>query len=379
MRLSVTTRSVLALLLAVCAVLAGGAARIVQDQCGPFTDVTPTFCPYILELYYLGITAGTSATTYSPDDPLTRGQAAVFVAKGLNQFLARSSRYAALGQWWTTTGTRSLGLTNVGEQPNHPVADGQDIWVPNGAGYVSRVRASDGRIVETWTNTTLATNAIVAMGRVFVTGGDSLYMIDPSQAAGDAVILASGLQGAYGIAFDGSRIWTTSGVPGFISIFQPSDWSHIDVSGFSSPRDLVFDGTNMWLTENSGLLRLDSNGGIVQTVSIGFPLGRPVFDGINIWVPQQIPDFLWVVRASSGAVVAQLAGNGLNAAYGTAFDGQRVLVANANVDDTHVSLWNAADLRPLGSVDVGALAYGVCSDGINFWLTLPTAGLLARF
>ena len=89
--------------LALAAVLAGGAVRIVQDQCGPFTDVTPAFCPFVSELYYLGITAGTSATTFSPDDPLTRGQAAVFVAKGLNQSLARSSRRAALGQWWTTT------------------------------------------------------------------------------------------------------------------------------------------------------------------------------------------------------------------------------------------------------------------------------------
>jgi hypothetical protein len=31
--------------LALAATLAGGAARIVQDQCGPFTDVSPAFCP----------------------------------------------------------------------------------------------------------------------------------------------------------------------------------------------------------------------------------------------------------------------------------------------------------------------------------------------
>src|SRR5690242_3640359 len=105
----------------IAALLAGGAVRIVQDQCGPFTDVTPGFCPYVLELYYLGITAGTSATTFSPDDPLTRGQGAVFIAKGLNQSLVRSSRRAALGQWWTTTprwddriGTIDVGLDPIG-------------------------------------------------------------------------------------------------------------------------------------------------------------------------------------------------------------------------------------------------------------------------
>src|SRR4030088_556451 len=103
--------------LALAAVLAGGAVKIVQDQCGPFTDVTPGFCPYVLELYYLGITAGTSATTFSPDDPLPRGPGAAFVAKGLNQSLARSSRRAALGQWWTTTPHWDIGLgvTPVGQ------------------------------------------------------------------------------------------------------------------------------------------------------------------------------------------------------------------------------------------------------------------------
>src|SRR5262249_20470779 len=112
-----TGRPLLLGLLAVRAVLAGGAVRIVQDQCGPFTDVTPAFCPYILELYYLGVTAGTSATTFSPDDPLTRGQGAVFVAKGLNQALARSSRRAALGQWWTAASAQAIGLTTVRATP----------------------------------------------------------------------------------------------------------------------------------------------------------------------------------------------------------------------------------------------------------------------
>src|ERR1700741_4128276 len=124
-------------LLALAALFAGGAVRIVQDQCGPFTDVTPSFFPYILELYYLGVTAGTSATTFSPDDPLTRGQGAVFVAKGLNQSLARSSRRAALGQWWTTQGVEDLAFTAVDNYPQSCISDGADVWVAMN-GSVSR-------------------------------------------------------------------------------------------------------------------------------------------------------------------------------------------------------------------------------------------------
>ena len=135
-RMSRLPRKLFALPLALAALLAGGATRIVQDQCGPFTDVTPGFCPYILEIYYLGITVGTSPTTFSPDDPLTRGQGAVFIAKGVNQTLARSSRRAALGQWWTTTpqwGDR-IGTTAVGIFPIGIASDGADLWVANQAG-----------------------------------------------------------------------------------------------------------------------------------------------------------------------------------------------------------------------------------------------------
>ena len=48
-----------------------------------FTDVPAAhgFFKWIQKMKELGITAGTSATTYSPDDPLTRGQMAVFVIR----------------------------------------------------------------------------------------------------------------------------------------------------------------------------------------------------------------------------------------------------------------------------------------------------------
>src|SRR4029450_5350979 len=109
---------------------AGAAVRLVEDACGPFTDVTPTVCPYVLDLFYLGITAGTSATTFSPQNPLTRGQGAVFAAKGLDQALVRSSRRAALGQWWTPQGAQSLTAIDLpGGSPGQIRSDGADLWI----------------------------------------------------------------------------------------------------------------------------------------------------------------------------------------------------------------------------------------------------------
>ncbi|HEY2796974.1 MAG TPA: S-layer homology domain-containing protein [Thermoanaerobaculia bacterium] len=369
------------------ALLAGGATRIVQDQCGPFTDVTPAFCPYILELYFLGVTAGTSATTFSPDDSLTRGQGAVFVAKGLNQALARSSRRAALGQWWTTQNSNAVGVTNLGGLIVGVASDGTDIWVGNGNdGVIHRVRASDGKLLGTWTGALGAAIPVVAAGSVFFPGDTTpgrLYRIDPTQPPGVVETVATGLGPfPFGSTFDGSRIWTanTNGVAdGSISIITPSSttpWPVTTVStGFVSPYGVVFDGQNVWVADAhaGSFLKLDSAGNIVQTVAVGGTPLLPIFDGSNFWVPNAAA-YVSVV-SSSGTIVAELTGNNLVFPAAAAFDGERVLVTT----ETGVSVWRAADLKPLGSFLTDLEVSSACSDGLNFWLTVPSPGHLLRF
>ena len=382
-------KRLLILPLALAAALTGGAVRIVQDQCGPFTDVTPSLCPYILELYYLGITAGTSATTFSPDDPLTRGQAAVFIAKGLNLSLARTGRRAALGRWWMVAPpyNAGLGVTIVGTHPVGVASDGEDVWVANQEdSTVSRVRGSDGKLLETWTGAESVTAVLVAMGRVFLTRADqfgTLYMIDPSQPAGPVTTVADHLGPApVGIAFDGARIWTTNG--NSVSIVTPgpvTPWSVTTIAtGFATPGSALYDGANIWITdyEAGTLLKLDAAGSIAQTVVVGQGPSYAVFDGENIWVPNTFDDSVSVVRASTGEVIKTW--TGLDAGpFSAAFDGQRVLVANYN--GSSLSLWNAADLTPLSTISTGPNTYPIaaCSDGRNFWITLSNAGRLARF
>ncbi len=379
-------RKLLALPLALAAVFAGGATRIVQDQCGPFTDVTPAFCPYILELYYLGITAGTSATTFSPDDPLTRGQGAVFIAKGLNQSLARSSRRAALGQWWTTTPhwDVGLGVVTVGTHPIGIASDGADLWVANQAdSTVARVRASDGKVLDTWTNVNNATCVLVAMGRVFVTSGvGPLMMIDPSQPPGPVTTVAA-LGISAGITFDGSKIWVANN-GGSVSIVTPGPsipWAITNVTtGFATPEGVLFDGTNIWITDYQvgTLLRLDASGAILQTVPVGLGASFPAFDGENIWVPNWLDDSVTVVRASTGEIVTTLSGLP-ESPSSVAFDGARMLVTSYNANA--VSLFRAADFTALGSFPTGDASHPLiaCSDGNGFWLSLSNIGQIARY
>src|SRR6185295_6804782 len=129
----------------------GGAASALLGICGPFTDISDAaFCPFVLEIFTLGITTGTSPTTYDPTSSVSRLQMAAFLSRTVDGVLQRGSRRAALDQFWTTGSAAAIGLTTVGNTPQLVASDGKDIWAANFGGTVSRVRASDGRLLETW-------------------------------------------------------------------------------------------------------------------------------------------------------------------------------------------------------------------------------------
>jgi len=319
---------------------------------------------------------------------------AAFVTRTQDSSLRRGSKRAALQQFWTTTprydaSLGGLGTTAVGGNATQLAAsDGEDVWVASAAsGTVARVRGSDGKLLETWTGANNAFGVLAAMGRGFVIGAISLtnlYMINPSQPAGAVTVVASTAGSGGGIAFDGSRIWTANGSPGSVSIITPTafpPWSVLNLPGFMSPVGILFDGSNIWVTEKDGgtLKKLDQNGTVVGTVTVGSGPQLPAFDGTNIWVPNSGSSTLSVVRASTGTVVATLSGNGLSSPFQAAFDGQRILVTN--LGNQSVSLWKAADLTPIGNFSTGSTGspLGACSDGTNFWITLFGSNRLARF
>ena len=356
--------------------------------CGPFTDISdPGFCPYVLEIFTLGITTGTTATTYDPSASVTRLQMAAFLSRTVDGVLKRGSRRAALDRFWTSQNVSALALTSVGPTPTLLRSDGADVWVTQSNGTVSRVRASDGRLLETWTGAASVYAITVAMGRVFAAGGTpgSLYRIDPAQppSAGMTSLATNLGDDPRGMAFDGARIWTANNPS--VSIVAPVaslPWTVTTLSaGFSSLKGALYDGSNVWVVAYglSALLKLDSGGAILQTVTVGQHPEQAVFDGSNIWVPSLDFSSVTVVHASTGTVLATLTGNDLALPFAGAFDGQRVLFTNGAGD--RVSLWKAADLTPLGSFPLppGSGALGACSDGTDFWIAFGTAGKLARF
>ena len=369
--------------------LAGGGAALLGN-CGPFTDVAAdNFCPFVLEIFYLGITTGTTPTTYDPTANVTRLQMAAFLSRTVDGVLKRGNRRAILDQFWTSQNSTVLGVTTLGAtNPEHLRFDGADVWVGGfNSATVSRVRASDGKLLETWTGAGNPAGLRVAMGRVVVVGQQSegkLYSIDPSQPAGAVTTVVSNLPGfPIGLAFDGGRFWTANnGSPQSVSIVTPGaaiPWTVTTVTtGFTAPIGALYDGTNVWVTDSPNVIRkLNDTGGVLLTVTVGGTPQYPVYDGTNIWVPSAGASTVTVVRASTGVVLTTLTGNGLSGPFEAAFDGEKVLVTNPT--NNTVSLFKAADLTTLGSVSISGGPWGACSDGTRFWITLNAAGNLAKF
>jgi hypothetical protein len=379
-------RSVLRFCLVAFGVLLTGGAGWLLGLCGPFADIGDgTFCPFVLEIFSLGITTGVTPTTYAPNDAVTRLQMAGFLSRTVDRVLQRGNRRSAAKQYWTPQNNTLLGGTTIsGGGLEQVESDGADLWVSTTGDTVVRVRGSDGRVLETWTGASAAFGVQVALGRVFVSGMVSpgrLHMINPSLPAGAVTTVASTLgDRSTGIAFDGLRIWTANlgnGSPGTgsVSLITPGasiPWAVSTVSlGFSTPQGALFDGANVWVTDSNlnQILKLSSFGSILQSVTVGTLPTYPMFDGTNIWVPNFDSASVTVLRASSGAVLATLTGNGVSAPNSVAFDGERVLVTNAS--GNKVSLFKAADLTPIGSFPIAAgQQTGACSDGINFWVAV---------
>jgi hypothetical protein len=360
----------------------------------PYTDVSgvgAAFCPGIMEAYVTGVSKGTTPTTFSPNETVTRVQMTTFLQRSLDQGLVRASRRAALNQWWTPQTTNAMQTIAVGGPLVFCAADGEDIWTTNG-GQVLQVQANTGKLLGTWTGATSSAGILVAAGKVFVAGGVSpgeLYVIDPTQTPGAVTVAASNLGNVpNAIAFDGINLWTTQLLAGSVSIITPQGTIPYPVTtvtaGFANPLGILYDGAHIWVIDNGSetLLKLDASGNTLLTVPLGEDPQFPAFDGTNIWVPNQVSNSITVVQASSGNIVATInadASNLLNAPTAASFDGERILVTN--LFGTSVTVFKAADLSLIGNVTTGASTepYGACSDGVNFWVMLHGTGNLLRF
>jgi len=345
-----------------------------QSACAgvPFTDVS-TFCAEIRIAYYTGITLGTTATTYSTSNPVTRDTMAAFTTRTLNFALLRGSPRSAVGFLWSPGMGANIGT--VGTSPAGVASDGVDLWIADGGSQKLFRVSHNGNSLATWTGLSGASDVLVVPGRVIVTGTNvNIYAIDPSQAAGQ--VTPSGTSpsaGGVGLAFDGQKVWRPSAAATTLSLLNPDGTYVAEFGPLPTPtRGIFFDGTYMWVVSGTGNLRqINPATFAFSDVSLGATFSstvRPGFDGENLWVPNPDSNQIFIVRPSSDTVIATVTGNGLNGPNAVAFDGLRMLVTNKNGNS--VSLFQATDQTPLGSISLSqAMAPSqAASDGINFFV-----------
>jgi YVTN family beta-propeller protein len=404
-----------ALVLVLVMVVLTAASSVIQADTGtcggasttlPFTDVPASnifFCS-IASAYFAGLTNGTSATTYGPSNSVTREQMAAFVTRTHDSALKRGNKRAITQQWWTPTMTGVLHSADLGtaNNPNDIVFDGADLWVANStSATVSRVRASDGRLLTTWGGATDAESIIAAAGRIFIVGRSQnpgvlgkIYVLNPDSPSPPPPVTVFedniGV-GPRDITFDGANLWTAnapdfSGGGSVSRVNIVTGLASTFTAGFVAPLGILWDGANLWVADagDDTLKRVDPvTGGVLESIPAGVNPYELLFDGMNIWVSNS-DSSVTVVRAVGGlrgTVLATLTGNGLNSPAGMAFDGERVLVCNDGGNET-VSLFKAADFTPLGSLVVGpnnCRSIAACSDGVSFWIVRTNQDDIVRF
>jgi YVTN family beta-propeller protein len=359
----------------------------------PFTDVrfNPFLCQ-IAEAFFSDLIKGTTAITYSPNDPVPRDEMAAIVTRTLDQSLRRGSERAAMKRFWI--GKVGFG-TLVGSTPRLCECDGEDVWVANsGDGTVSRVSATDGKLLQTWTGVTNAFGVVVVNDHIFVTGNTSpgkIFKIIASNNVnsnnvGPVFTHATIGSSPEGIAFDGTDLWTANSI-GSVSRVNASNSTFpaaTFTTGFVNPRGILFDGTNIWVTDSGDdtLKKLDDDGRILQTINVGNGPRYPVYDGTNIWVPNQDSNTITVVRASTGQVLATIstiAPAGLLNPQSAAFDGEKIIVVG---NSGAAAFYKATDLTLITTRNAtinGQPPFGTCSDGTRFFFTVPQADKLLRF
>jgi hypothetical protein len=357
-----------------------------QNYPFPFTDVSgvmAAFCPGIMEAYVTGVTQGTAPTTFSPNENVPRLQMTTFLRRSLDQGVTRASRRTILKQSWQLN-LRPQNIF-VSGNPVFCAADGENIWVASQA-EVDQIQASTGKVLGSWSGVTKSW-PIAAIPGWIITADNSapngLYFINSAAPPGPITAIATLPGGASSIAYDGSLVWIAnfSGSVSTVDPLNPGSTLTTHTTGFNQPVGLVYDGTQMWVTDYGAgkLLSVAQDGTIGTTVTVGAGPEQPAFDGENIWVPNSLDNSITVVQASTGKVVATLVspGSQLSGPEQASFDGERILVTNHGTTRGW-TLFKAADLSVIATAITGDPPYGVCSDGKQFWLNFITQHYLFR-
>lgn len=356
--------------------------------CGQFTDVlaSDVFCPLILQAFNLGITNGTSPTTFSPNDLVPRNQMVTFFDRGVDFTLHRGRR-TAIGRTWAASSQNGGTSIDIGGMVEDVVTDGTFLWVARADSKIVKVNAADRRVLETWTIPAGQPRKLgVFRGLVWIADDlGNLYSFDPSGTAGGATQVFTNTAGIAGgfptLAFDGTNVWWGSSSSKGVLIYPAASAASLGTFavGAGNIDGLTFDGTFMWVLESdSHLLKMNIPTAaapvpsVAETVTLppGVSDCRMAWDGNNLWIP--VPQgSLYVIRPSQGSLPSSIILNqtlplaSTSGPYVASFDGESIMIGQLNTGTVY--LFKATSLTLIRSFTTGGFGTrGIASDGLTF-------------
>jgi hypothetical protein len=177
------------------------------------------------------------------------------------------------------------------------------------------------------------------------------------------------------LAYDGLHLWVAERNANRVRKIRVTNSIQSDVSfTVSTPGDVVFDGTYIWVPQEFGpdqsIRRFRaSDGSFEGDFPVGFQPVAAAFDGANIWVANASSHNVTKLRASDGAVLATIATG--TSPVGLAFDGTHMWVTCSGTDD--VRKIRVSDNAVVGVFPTGDNPFSPVFDGTSIWVALAGA------
>jgi len=316
--------------------VSGGAASTLTG-CGPFSDVSGGQCAFILQLYYLGIAGGTSATTFDPNANVTRGQVAVFMGAGMSWIKRTENPFRVASKNFMNVfnihyDDYSTANTSA---PNGFCTEGGYNFVANqGTSKIDIYYNGLGSGVAGAYTTATPNNRLACDGvGLYATSvnGTTVKKIDIRKGTVTDPWVTMASNGAGDIANSGFQLAVATNT-GLTLISKGGTQTPVALPGGVRTRGVVVDSNGYyWADSGPALYKVNSSGGIVGSVSLnGSPDYYLVYDGASIWAPLQSGGGIDIVSTGSGALIDHLGNSGGAATtrnMGGVFTGQYVMFA----------------------------------------------------
>ena len=254
-----------------------------ESGASPFTDIDDvSFRAHkaIRDIFELGVTGGTTATTFSPDNPVTRAQMAAFITRALDHTNARPAGITMQAKAAGVVGTDHTVSVSVRDDNHNPVPDA----------LIDIIRSTSPD--EAWDDDGMCKSAeVVGSGGTACTIDDTDFVTDPDGNSENAVVALDSDPGT-------NTVWAWTGELG--DEFDINETDHV-----TAEIDAAKGATKVLVTSDmkKNATKLKFGDTVTYTLQVANEDGDPVAKAdVEVTIKARIEDTTPVLD-STGAVV----------------------------------------------------------------------------